>query len=182
MTRVLVLVGALVLAAGSGSSQPPPQRSPQTTTVYRDPPQPSPYGSPSPSPAAAPAASGDDLQLCVDETNAYRARLGLPALRRSRDLERCAAEGARADHASRQAHGHFMSTQGCGIAFAENEIPWWDLSYAGSVSATIQKGLADMFAEGPGGGHFENMRGNYTELGCGIHQAAGQVTVVQDYR
>ena len=201
MTRTVVLAVALVLAAGSASNQPPPSRTappgsePQPTITYSDPPRsgttasPTPAGPaqalPQPPPArepGAPAAAVDDLQLCVDETNAYRAKIGLRALARSAELERCAASAARADHASRRAHGHFVSTQGCGIAFAENEIPWWELSYAGSVTQTIKKGLADMWAEGPGGGHYENMRGNYSELGCGIHVQDGRVTVVQNFR
>ena len=68
------------------------------------------------------------------------------------------------------------------ISFAENEIPRWPLDYAGSVTATIKKGIADMWAEGPGGGHYENMKGDYTELGCGIYVDGSSVTVVQDYR
>ena len=116
------------------------------------------------------------------EVNRYRRKLGLRPLRRASDLEACAAEGARADHASGQPHGHFVGTQGCGIAFAENEIPRWPLDYAGSVTNTIKKGIADMWAEGPGGGHYENMKGDYTELGCGIFVDGSAVTVVQDYK
>jgi uncharacterized protein YkwD len=135
-------------------------------------------------PAGTPPAAGfeAELALCVDETNRYRAMQGLPALRRSPELERCAAAAAATDHRDRQPHGHFMATQGCGIAFAENEIPWWPLSYAGSLRGTIVQGLADMWAEGPGGGHYENMRGNYSELGCGIVFVADEITVVQNFR
>ena len=56
------------------------------------------------------------------------------------------------------------------------------LDYAGGVEPTIRQGLADMWAEGPGGGHYENMRGEYTELGCGIYIEDGSITVVQDFR
>jgi uncharacterized protein YkwD len=137
-----------------------------------------------PAPSAAPAtgAGASDLQLCVDEVNRYRKKLGLRALRRLGDLEKCAAEGARADHASGQPHAHFLGTQGCGIAFAENEIPKWPIDYAGGVTNTIKKGIADMWAEGPGGGHYENMKGDYTELGCGIFVDGSSITVVQDYK
>jgi uncharacterized protein YkwD len=154
-----------------GESTPPP------LAAHGDLPPP-----PSPSAAPATAAGASDLELCVDEVNRYRKKLGLRALRRSADLEACAAEGARADHASGQPHAHFMGTQGCGIAFAENEIPRWPLDYAGNVTNTIKKGIADMWAEGPGGGHYENMKGDYTELGCGIFVDGSSVTVVQDYK
>ncbi len=180
-------------------AQPEQQQPVQQPAQPGQPGQPAPGGAGSgtvPVPAApsgatvAPPAGGtgaatgavDDLQLCVDETNRYRATLGLPAVRRSADLERCALTAARADHASGRPHGHFVDTKGCGIAFAENEIPRWPVDYAGSTTQTIRKGLADMWAEGPGGGHFENMRGKYTELGCGIHVEGGAITVVQNFR
>lgn len=158
-------------SAELGESTPPPRAS------GGDLPAP-----PPPSAASAGEANTSDLELCVAEVNRYRRKLGRKPLTRSPDLEACAAEGARADHASGQPHGHFMGTQGCGIAFAENEIPRWPLDYAGSVTNTIKKGIADMWAEGPGGGHYENMKGDYTELGCGIFVDGSAVTVVQDYR
>ena len=30
--------------------------------------------------------------------------------------------------------------------------------------------------------HFDNMTGNYTEIGCGISVSNGEVTVTQDFR
>jgi hypothetical protein len=45
----------------------------------------------------------------------------------------------------------------------------------------IQQGLAMMWAEGPGGGHYENMRGSYTQLGCGVFVNGNEITVVQDF-
>ncbi len=44
------------------------------------------------------------------------------------------------------------------------------------------QGLAGMWAEGPGGGHYENMRGPYTEVGCGVFVNGVDITVVQDFR
>jgi len=193
LVGTIALVGAATVGSGAGCKKPP-------QAAHTGPSQPSgptaELGESTlapregqgdlpapPPPSAAPTGSGSsDLELCVAEVNRYRRKLGLPALRRAADLEACAAEGARADHASGQPHGHFVGTQGCGIAFAENEIPKWPLDYAGSVPNTIKKGVADMWAEGPGGGHYENMKGNYTELGCGIYTDGSAVTVVQDYR
>jgi hypothetical protein len=49
-----------------------------------------------------------------------------------------------------------------------------------------------MWAEGPGGGHYENMIGDYASLGCGVFiathpglrpgaQDGDEITVVQDF-
>jgi hypothetical protein len=65
---------------------------------------------------------------------------------------------------------------------AENTIPWWNLSRHGSVRSVIRSGLEQMWAQGPGGTHFENLRGQYTEVGCGIFVSDGEVTVSQDFR
>jgi hypothetical protein len=81
---------------------------------------------------------------------------------------------------ARVGHQHFRSTNGGGIASAENEVPWWT-SY-NSVHGVVQQGLALMWAEGPGGGHYENMRGPFTQLGCGAFVNGNEVTVVQDFR
>ncbi len=136
--------------------------------------------------AAAPKSESkpdDDLVFCVDETNRYRKKAGKPALRRSAQLEAFAAEGAAADARSRRPHGHFSS-----VAYphayremGENVIPWWPLKQYGSVREIIRVGLSGMWAEGPGGGHYENLVGNFTEVGCGIHIANGEVTVTQDF-
>jgi uncharacterized protein YkwD len=193
MIRLAVLLTAFVAAtAASGCARSPQQQrstrpeGPSAELGESTPPRRERGGDlpapPPPSAASGVTANTSDLELCVAEVNRYRRKLGLRALRRAADLEACAAEGARADHASGQPHGHFVGTQGCGIAFAENEIPRWPLDYAGSVTNTIKKGIADMWAEGPGGGHYENMKGDYTELGCGIFVDGSAVTVVQDYK
>jgi uncharacterized protein YkwD len=118
-----------------------------------------------------------ELMFCVTETNRYRATLQLPPLTRSSALEAFAAEGAREDGLAHSAHQHFRANPG--IAFAENVIPWWKRT---SVRAVTQEGLAMMWAEGPGGGHHENMRGRYTQLGCGVFVNGNEITVVQDFR
>src|SRR5262245_2773695 len=120
-----------------------------------------------------------ELTFCVNETNRYRAILGLSALSRSGALEDYAAAGAREDGLAHAAHQHFRSTNGGGMARAENELPWWPST---SVHTVIQQGLATMWAEGPGGGHYENMRGPYTQLGCGVFVNGTEITVVQDFR
>jgi uncharacterized protein YkwD len=131
-----------------------------------------------------PAPYETELQHCVDVINQYRATNGKPALARSSALEAYAAAGAQSDSASGSPHGHFIATQGGGVAWAENEIPGWDMSYGGgSVSGVIDGGLQMMWDEGPGGGHYENMNsGSYTQVGCGIYVTpANEVWVVQDF-
>jgi uncharacterized protein YkwD len=126
-----------------------------------------------------------ERQHCVDVINGYRSSIGKPALARSADLEACAAEGALYDsqHPS-PPHAHFRSTGGCGgTAYGENEIPGWPLNMYGSIMATIDEGTAMMWGEGPGGGHYENITGDYTRVGCGIYVDTSEgVWVVQDYR
>jgi uncharacterized protein YkwD len=121
-----------------------------------------------------------ELAFCVNETNRYRATQGLSALTRSAALETYAAAGAQQDGLAHEPHQHFrFTTGGGGLARAENEIPWWS---ATSVHAVIQQGLQMMWAEGPGGGHYENMHGPYTQLGCGVFVNGNEITVVQDFR
>jgi uncharacterized protein YkwD len=169
MTHVRTLyavVFATVVTAACGGSGGTAPSSPSAPTV----------GSPE-------STSGNletELTFCVTETNRDRASLGLPGLTRSSALEAYAATGAREDGLAHAAHQHFRSTNGGGIARAENELPWWPSSY--SVHAVIQQGLAMMWAEGPGGGHYENMRGPYSELGCGVFINGSEITVVQDFR
>ena len=80
-------------------------------------------------------------------------------------------------------HTHFRRTNGGnGTARAENTIPWWNMSRHGSVRSVIRSGLEQMWSQGPGGTHFENLRGQYTEVGCGIFISNGEVTVSQDFR
>jgi uncharacterized protein YkwD len=66
-----------------------------------------------------------ELTFCITETNRYRATLGLSPLTRSSALEAYAAAGAQEDGLAHVAHQHFRSTNGGGVAFAKNVIPWW---------------------------------------------------------
>ena len=133
-----------------------------------------------PEPPASPASPlNDDLAFCVAETNRYRAKLGLSPLARSSDLEELAAAGARQDGLAHQAHQHYKSANLAKKGIAENELPWWPGS---SVRSVIERGLASMWAEGPGGGHYENIRGPYSQLGCGVFVNGTEITVVQNFR
>ena len=125
-----------------------------------------------------------DKQFCLDETNRHRSANGKSALKRSSVLEVFADEGAQVDAQKKEPHSHFKAKNGGGVARAENEIPgWmgWTLDAFKDNRAIIQKGLQVMMDEGPGGGHYENILGAYTELGCGIYVNGKEVTVVQDF-
>jgi hypothetical protein len=122
-------------------------------------------------------------QACITETNRYRAQVGRAPVAHSQALEDYADEGAMVDFSS-SPHNHFSTTQGGGIAFAENECPQqgnWRLPAGGDMSALVGQCIAAFFSEGPGGGHYENMMGPYAKLGCGIYQQDTRVTIVQDF-
>jgi uncharacterized protein YkwD len=138
-----------------------------------------------PEPAAISGSKLDaELAFCVSETNRYRASAGKKPLRRSSEMEAFAAEGARLDGNAHRAHHHFAtgSFRGSYSGLAENELPWWPLSRYGSLREIMRQGIASMWGEGPGGGHHDNMLGDYAEMGCGIYIRGDEVTVVQDYR
>ena len=125
-----------------------------------------------------------EIAFCVEETNKYRLATNRKPFQRSRELDAFAAEGAKHDARVRQPHHHFNTAQfpGSFSGLAENELPWWHLEAAGSVRTVIRDGIASMWAEGPGGGHYENLTGKYTEMGCGIYIDGEEITVVQDFR
>jgi hypothetical protein len=65
----------------------------------------------------------------------------------------------------------------------ENEIPWWPLATYRTVRAVIRDGIAAMWAEGPGGAHYQSMTSTSVSLfGCGAYVGDGEVTVVQAFR
>ncbi|MEP6863383.1 MAG: CAP domain-containing protein [Deltaproteobacteria bacterium] len=132
----------------------------------------------------------DAQQFCVSETNRYRAMNGKADLSEAANLEDYADTGAMTDYDANSPHSHFSSTQGGGIAFAENECPGhsgWHLAPGGDLNALVGMCIAAFYSEGPGTdysthGHYINMMGDYAKLGCGIFSADnGDVTIVQDY-
>jgi len=142
----------------------------------------------SPDSAAATPNGGTSLSaetaFCVDEVNRLRATVGAAPLNRSDRIEAFSGEAARTDTEVRVAHHYFKLTNGGnGTAMAETEIPWWPLSRYGSTRTVIKEGLAMMWAQGPGGSHYDIVRGDYTEVGCGVFiSELGEVTVSQDFR
>jgi uncharacterized protein YkwD len=168
------LLAVALVACGGAEARPPAAPAPAPAAA-------APVAAAAPARPADPLA--DDLRFCLDETNRYRASVGRPPLVRSAALDAYAAAGARADSRSRRPHQHF-STVALPQPYrelGENIIPWWRLEPGTSVRDILQRGLAGMWAEGPGGGHYENLVGPYTEMGCAILVDRGEVTVVQDF-
>ena len=126
-----------------------------------------------------PPAFSAELSFCADEINRYRAGVGLRPLVRSMALQAFATAAAQNDGAAYVAHQFFRSRNGGGVASAETEILWWR---GFSVSAVIQKGLAQMWQVGPRGEHYEIMTGPYSEVGCGVFVNGPEVTVTQNFR
>jgi uncharacterized protein YkwD len=124
-----------------------------------------------------------EVAFCIDEVNRFRSTMGLRALARSGQIDTFSTEAARVDTEAREPHKYFRQTDGGGgTSRAQNVVPWWQLSNYGSVRKVTREGLAMMWAEGPGGGHYETMKGNFSEIGCGFFVENGVVTVTQDFR
>ncbi len=121
-------------------------------------------------------ASGDATQTCVDTINQYRATLGLPAYARWTSGESCVDGQAQADSQSGTAHSAFGQ---CG-EFAQNECPGWPGPPASMIGSCLQM----MWAEGPGGGHYDNMSSTqYTQVACGFYVTGdGSVWATQDFK
>lgn len=115
-----------------------------------------------------------DRQRCVDRINQYRAMIGRPAYARWTERETCTDQAARTDSLS-GAHASFGS---CG-EFAQNECP----AYKSAADVTGPC-LQAMWAEGPGGGHYNNMASTrYTKVACGFYRTPdGKVWGTQNFR
>ena len=124
--------------------------------------------------------SDEDLDFCASETNRYRAQLNLPPVARSAEVETYARAAAQADHASRVAHSYTAGVHGDKGAFAENEVLRWP--FEPPVQHVVAEAIAAFWSEGPGGPHYENLRGDRQVVGCGVWIEDGAVTVVQHFR
>jgi uncharacterized protein YkwD len=198
VTRLALLLALTACAApqrpGPASSWPPPQPPPPAEGEAAAEPSAEP---PPPPPPAVPVAThpigrpphvrrptAAEIDLCVAETNRYRAQAHKPPLAHSAALDAFAQAGAEMDYKNKSPHGHFNSTTYPEpfSGLAENELPWWHLDPQGGVELVLRSGLASMWAEGPGGGHYENLVGPFTEMGCGIYIVGDEITVTQDFR
>ena len=121
-----------------------------------------------------------DLQFCASETNRYRALAGRAPLARNSGVEAFAAAAAAHDHTVNHPHAYF-SANATGHA-AENEAFKWSLPQSGSRREVIDGALAVFWSEGPGGPHYDNMIGGYSQIGCGAFVEGILITFVQELR
>ena len=184
--RPLVGISLLTISIGlagcnTGSPTEPTSTNPPVQPTGTNPPA---AATPPASPTVPNGTSHPAEQaLCVEFTNAYRATLQLPPYSRASALETFAMAAAQNDGQSHIAHQHFYATNGGGISLAENIIPWWPLAPYRTIEQILRTGLAQMWAEGPGNGHYENMRSTrYRTMGCGIYLNNGEVTVALEFR
>lgn len=121
------------------------------------------------------SADGTAADLCVTTINQYRATKGLTPYARWTATETCADSEATSDGATSGAHGAFGK---CGEV-AQNECPGWP----GPPAMMIPECLKAMWAEGPGGGHYEAMSSRlYTKVSCGFGTAPdGSIWAVQNF-
>jgi hypothetical protein len=113
---------------------------------------------------------------CVEGINRYRRTKGLPDLLRWTTAEVCVDREASADSLTNTPHSAF----GMCSEIAQNECPGWP----GPLDkALIDDCLRVMWAEGPGGGHYDNMTNPfYKRVSCGFSTtAAGDVWATQDF-
>lgn len=114
--------------------------------------------------------------LCVKTINDYRATVSLGPMTDWSSANTCADGQAASDGASGTAHGAFGQCK----ETAQNECPGW----GGAIEDVVTGCLAAMWAEGPGGGHYDNMTStSRSTVVCGIHKVAGGTFwVVQDFK
>lgn len=151
---------------------PQPNMPPATPPPFQPPPPVAPLPPPNPNDPFAQAR-----QSCVDRINAYRARVRAAPVARDPAGEPCADEESRLDARSNRAHGSFGR---CGER-AQNACP----NYPGkSTEEVLAKCLEQMFDEGPGGGHYDNMTNTkYTKAFCGFESlGGGRIWTVQNFR
>ncbi len=143
----------------------------------------------SPSSPSATASSSDgthytaELSFCVEEVNRLRTTIGNPPLVRSDVLEKYAATAVQADAVAGKPHTYALSTNFDNLTvLAENEALFWPLSSLKSVRAVVEKSLAEMWSEGPGGEHYDIMADNYHQVGCGVFVQGNDVAVLEAFR
>ena len=122
------------------------------------------------------SGGGTAAEICVTTINDYRATKGLAPYARWTDNETCSDGQAKSDAMSKNPHGAFGKCQ----EFGQNECPDRD----GPAEKMIPICLRDMWAEGPGGGHYEAMvNTKYTKVACGFGASSnGAIWSVQNFR
>jgi hypothetical protein len=135
------------------------------------------------------AASDDPaVQHCVSTINSYRSQAGVPPIQLSSTLSMFSQAASEALAAGGAPHQYFIDASNSGTLFssgfcggaAENQAPGWQVT--GSLNDTIDAVLQAMMAEGPGGGHHDNIvsAGNAL-VGVGLVVANGSLYFTNDF-
>jgi len=121
---------------------------------------------PPPARPADPYPADPLVRYNVDRVNAFRARKGLPGLLYDRGISEFAGRGSAQLSRDHHPHAHFAANAqgapGFGSRAAENQgdpngVPVLDANPAKNGQRQIDTMLDLMYAEGPGGGHYDNM-------------------------
>jgi hypothetical protein len=114
-------------------------------------------------------------ETCLNAINQYRAGKGAPPLTQWEESESCVDSEASTDFETQKAHGSYGKCQ----EHAQNACPNWEVS-----EASLTKCLASMYAEGPGGGHYDNMMNTgYTSVACGFYSSTKTAGwMIQNFR
>ncbi|MBX3190241.1 MAG: CAP domain-containing protein [Labilithrix sp.] len=148
---------------------------------------------PAPPPPARPADAypGDPLvRYNVERVNAYRARGGLPPLLYDARISAFAVQGSQRLARDHVPHAHFAENaqaQRFGSRSAENQgdprgVPSLHPDPATNARRQIDTMLEMMFAEGPGGGHYDNMMNpKFRRIGIGNVYVGGRLYMTNDF-
>ena len=118
----------------------------------------------------------------MDYTNGVRTGFDLEPLARSTSLDQFGETAARADGIANSAHAYYISTNGAGVSLAENEVLRWSLTQYGSVQGVIRAANEQFRNEGPGGPHYQDIAGSFTQTGCGFYIDGDSLTLTFEFR
>jgi hypothetical protein len=127
----------------------------------------------------------------VERVNAYRAKKGVAPLAYDSAISSFAIRGSEQLASDHTPHAHFAaSAKSSGVfpgAAAENQgdpggVPSLDPDRARNGHRQIDTMLELMFAEGPGGGHYDNMmNARFRRIGVGLVYAGGKLYMTNDF-
>src|SRR5687768_16063345 len=123
--------------------------------------------------------------------NDYRSLVGAPPLVMDAQLNAFATQGSQELLQNHVPHGHFQNASNAGTLFTTDGFQGYAAENQGdphgwppgTIENQIDQILAAMWAEGPGGGHYENMiRASLQRVGIGlVLTGTGQLYFTNDF-
>jgi len=118
--------------------------------------------------------------------NAYRAKVGAPALKLDTKLNEFALEASKVLLKNHKAHHHFSTANTWASGFtggaAENQGDPNGWTLRGSLNITVDDILKAMFDEGLGGGHHDNMMNpDFRRVGIGLVVVDNKLYLTNDF-